>query len=262
MPQFGQDFVTAQRPELHIFYVLDTSGSMRGTPINVLNAAMDATIDAVRQVAMANSNANVKVAAMEFNSNCRWVQPNGPEELRDFFWEPLAAAGQTNVGAALRELNDKLSPNSYLSSPTGALLPVIIFMTDGFATDDYEPALAKIRQNKWFSRATRIGFAIGKKPDTQMIAKLAGSSEAVIRTDDLGVFAQMMRFVSVTSSMLQSEGRPANNVNLGAQAVDQAANMAGYDSSQFTAGFSFEEQYIPDSAWDANGIFVDANEYV
>ena len=262
MPQFNNMSV-AQRPELHIFYVLDTSGSMRGTPINVLNAAMDSTIDAVRQVAMANANAKVKVAAMEFNSNVRWVQPNGPEDLDDFFWDPLTASGNTYVGMALKELDSKLRPEAYLRSPTGALLPVIIFMTDGYAVDDYESALNKIRQNKWFSRATRIGFAIGKKPDVEMISKLAGSSEAVIRTDDLGVFANMMRFVSVTSSMLQSQGRPTDNVNRGAEAVRNAAQIGGYDVDQFTPNVSFEEDYIPDSAWDpnGNGVYVNPGDY-
>lgn len=235
------NMTAAMRPILPVFYILDTSGSMRNQPIGVLNRAMDNTISALQQVAAHNSNAQVKVAVMEFNSSVRWIQPAGPENLEDFFWQDLAASGMTNMGAALHELNNKLSRNAYLSSMSGAYLPVIIFMTDGYANDDYEPELAKILTNRWFAKATRVGFAIGKSPDTEMIAKLTGDSEAVIRTDDLGVFARLLRFVSVSASTLASNSHTADSSVSGAEAVRMALGTAGVDAQQVGAGFEYHE---------------------
>lgn len=231
------------RRELYVIYVLDTSGSMSGLPIQRLNRAMDATVDALRQMAFHNGNAHVKVAVMEFNSTCRWIQPAGPEDLDDFFWTDLSASGMTYMGSALKELNAKLSPTEFMTSATGAFLPVIIFMTDGYANDDYEAELAKIMQNDWFRKATRVGFAIGRSPDVQMIAKLVGDTEAVIRTEDLGVFARLLRFVTVSASMLASTSHTVGSAASGGAAVQQALEDAGISRAEIDPGFEYKEMF-------------------
>ena len=130
------------RKELHVFYVLDTSGSMDGAKISALNHAMEECTEALKTLAKSNGDAKLKIAVMEFNSGCKWITSNGPEDLEeDFEYEYLQAGGLTDIGAALRELNNKLSRHAFLNSMTGALMPVIIFMTDGYATDDYTRAL-------------------------------------------------------------------------------------------------------------------------
>lgn len=252
MPEMGT-LGAVMRPDLHVFYVLDTSGSMQNKPIGVLNRAMENTVDALRQVAARNSDANVKIAVLEFNSTCRWINPDGPEYLEDFFWQDLAAAGKTEVGAALRELDSKLSRNQFLNSMTSAFLPVIIFMTDGFATDEWSPALERIMHNKWFAKATRVGFAIGRNPDTEMIAKLVGSSEAVIRTDDLGVFARLLRFVSVSASTLAGNSHTRDQEVSGKEAVKMALDMTGVEHDDVSAGFTYEETPYTDFGPSSSG---------
>ena len=123
MPNFDS-FESVPRRELDVIYVLDTSGSMNGLPIQRLNAAMGNTVDALQQMARHNGNAHVKIAVLEFNSMCRWMQPAGPEDLEDFFWTDLEASGMTYMGTALKELNSKLSRHAFLNSMTGSFLPV------------------------------------------------------------------------------------------------------------------------------------------
>lgn len=210
------------RRELHVFYVLDTSGSMSGEPIAVLNGAMTETVEIVRSMAKSNADALVKIAVLEFNSGCRWLQPQGPEQLEDFIWQDLQAGGLTDMGDALKELDSKLSRNKFLSSMTGAYLPVIIFMTDGYATDDYKKALEQIRKNKWFAQGTKIGFAVGAEADQAMIAQITGSYEAVVHTDDLELFARMLKFASITATMLCSESHTTEDGVTGADIVAKA----------------------------------------
>ncbi len=235
------DFSAAQRPELHVFYILDTSGSMNGNPIGVLNRAMDSTIDALRQVAAHNSNVRVKVAVLAFNTSARWVTNHGPEDLECFDWDDLQAQGMTYVGNALEELESKLHRNEFLASSAGALPPVLIFMTDGRAVDDYEAALNNIRRNRWFSKATRIGFAIGKNPDVGMIARLTGDSEAVIRTDNLGLFASMIESVSKSSVMMSSQSYISESEVAGSDVVQDAARNAGIGHDDYYSGFDYDE---------------------
>lgn len=248
------------RPVLNLFYVLDTSGSMRGQAITTLNRAMRATLDAVRLVAEQNGKARVKVSVLEFNSNARWFNPNMAEDLDVFLYEELSAGGGTNMGRAIRELNSKLSREGFINAESGNLMPVIIFMTDGRPTDDYEHELDRARRNKWFTNAARIGFAIGKA-DTKMIANLTGTSEAVIRTEDLGVFARLLEMVSITSTMLQSESRTTEGRSIGAMAVSDAKREAGYAPDDFTPDFRYQEPIYEDGTWGLEELIVDSGDY-
>ena len=169
-----QNLEQTPRKGLHIFYVLDTSGSMQGERISQLNHAMEECTEALKTIAKGNGDAKLKIAVMEFNSGCKWVTSNGPEDLEeDFEYEYLKAGGLTDIGAALKELNSKLSRHAFLGSMTGALMPIIIFMTDGYATDDYANALEEIRMNRWFARGMKIEevkeFLGHEKLDTTML---------------------------------------------------------------------------------------------
>lgn len=221
----------APRRVLNVFYLLDVSGSMTGAKITMLNSAMEETTAELKKQAKNNADAEVKVAVLTFSSGCRWLNPAGPESLEeDFIWEELQAGGLTDMGAALKELNDKLSRKQYLNALTGNYLPVIIVMTDGGATDDYSKALAEIRQNKWFQRATKIGFAIGEDADVRMICDVVGNSEAVVKTSDLQLFAKLIKFASVTASMLASKSRTTDTGVSGADIVNAA--VANGDASK------------------------------
>ena len=255
-----------QRPELVLFYILYTSGSMKGNPITVLNRAMMSTIDTMREEAKYNRDAHIKIAVLEFNSNCRWVQPQGPEELENFVWDDLEATGTTEVGRALKELNSKLTdrPGGFINSTNGALMPVITFMSDGHATQsayDYKDVLEQIKRNKWFAAATRVGFAIGRDPDIEMISRIAGSSEAVLRTEDLNRFAMMLRWASVTSSMVASETRASSSQHKGAEAMAAAYRRTGDDPSNRGHDVHYEEEPNEGLHWGPDDMFGSDDEF-
>ena len=159
-------------------------------------------------------------------------------------YEYLTAGGLTDIGAALKELNSKLSRHAWLDSMVGALMPVMIFMTDGFATDTdvFPKALEEIRKNRWFQRGTKIGFALGDDPDEAMIASVVGDKEAVIKTTDLALFERLMKFVSVTPSALVSQSQTPDTVVSGADIVRQAIKEEGLTDDDISS--------IPDDSYD------------
>lgn len=245
---------------LNVFYVLDTSGSMSGNPIQVLNRAMEETMEALKMAAQENSDANIKVSVLTFDSNARWLQSGGPEDIEDFIWSDLSAGGLTNMGEALDELNNCLSTKKFLKSSTGALLPVIIFMTDGFATDEWRESLEEIKKNKLFRQATKIGFAIGEAPDSDMIARIVGNSEAVIRSTEMALFAKMLRFASVSASIIASRSRIAGNSASGRSVVVDALNSAGISKNEVDPGIVyFEEEDVFDNS-DVNAEWDDGDD--
>lgn len=248
------DLHESARKEMHVFFVLDTSGSMEGERIAALNRAVRETLPVLKQKAKSNADALLKLAVLEFNSGCRWLNPSGPEPMEYFIWEDLKAGGLTSMGAALKELDSKLSRNQFLSSMTGAYLPVLIFMTDGYATDNYKDALLQIRQNKWFSRGVKIGFAIGDDPDAAMIADIVGDGEAVARTDDLELFARLLETSVVTASLLCSTSRTTSERVTGATILQDVRRQidADFDTAEVPGAFPEPDDPEPDNipnAW-------------
>jgi len=212
---------------------------------------MDETIEVLRTLSKQNADARLKIAVLSFNTGAEWVTKNGPEYLEEHFeYEYLEAGGLTDMGAALRELNSKLSQHEFLGSMMGALMPVMIFMTDGYATDNYEDALEEIRRNRWFARGTKIGFALGEDADVKMISSIVGNSEAVIKVTDNELFRRLMRFVSVTSSMVRSQSSTAENTPSGADILQQVDGIPEEAKVKLEKDdYNPETQLVEDDDW-------------
>lgn len=196
------------RKLLPIIYVLDTSGSMDGDRIAAVNAAMNETMEVLRDVSNNNPTAELKIGVLQFSSGAKWITDSGLVFMDDFFWNDLKAGGLTDFGSALNELNKKMSRKEFLNSDVGYKVPVIIFMSDGEPTDDYESAIKKINaSNKWFKASTKIAIAVGDDANIEVLQKIAGNKEAVIKVDDLETLKKSIRVVSVTSAMIGSKSK-------------------------------------------------------
>lgn len=73
------------RPLLPIIFVLDTSGSMEGQPISMLNHTMEEVINILGNFAASNPDALLKIGLLQVHSGAHWIQPKGLEEFGDFF---------------------------------------------------------------------------------------------------------------------------------------------------------------------------------
>ena len=94
---------------LPLIYVIDTSGSMFGDRIASVNEAIHELEPILREKVGEIPEAEIKIAALTFSSGARWITANGLVSLDDFFWNDATAGGLTDLGAALKELNQKLS---------------------------------------------------------------------------------------------------------------------------------------------------------
>lgn len=223
------------RPLLPIFFVLDTSGSMTGQPISILNHTVEETKSILENFAAANADAAMKIGLLEFSSGAKWMQPKGLEELKDFVYNPLTAGGLTDLGAALYELDEKLSRKAFLVSTTGRCMPIIIFMTDGQPTDDWMGGLSKIKNNKWYQHAIKIGFAVGAQANASIISEVVGNSEAVIQTTDFETFSKMIQKIAVNSAMIGSKSRTPDQTPSGADIVKATIEELGNENEVKTA---------------------------
>lgn len=201
------------RKILPIIYVIDTSGSMAYDRIGAVNEAMYASVDVMKDIADKNPDAEIKIGILTFASGAEWVTKDGYGKpsliyMEDFFWNDLSAGGLTDIGEALKELHDKMSRSSFFSEEVGYKMPVIIFMSDGEPTDDWEGALNKIlANNKWFDNSTRICLAVGADANKEKLTRIAGNSEAVIEVTDTDTLKKLIKVVSATVSKIGSKSR-------------------------------------------------------
>lgn len=208
-----ESITPSPRRVMTLFYLVDTSGSMSGSRIGTVNAAMEECIPLLKEVAQANDDAEIKVAILQFSSGCSWVTPSsGPVGLEDLIWNDLNAGGLTEFGGALLELDKKLSRNEYLKSQTGAYAPVILLLSDGGPTDNWNNALEQIKQNNWFKHAIKIAIDIESGSDRFVLEQFTGNPEAILDAKDTATLKKMIHKVSVRASEFQSHSKQSSDV--------------------------------------------------
>lgn len=243
MPNVNET-VEVARKVLPIIYVLDTSGSMSGDRIASVNEAMNETMEVLKDVSAKNPDAEIKVGVLKFSSGAEWVT-NGLIFMEDFYWNDLRAGGVTDFGSALNELHSKLSRSEFLVSDTGFCVPVLMFMSDGQPTDNYEKALDNINaNNKWFKHATKIGIAVGEDADRDVLGKIVGNSEAVVGVNDIETLKMLIKVASVTASMINSKSRNPDAGDAAVEIIKVTEKELGDDADKLDTSFD-------DDSWDS-----------
>ena len=163
----------ASRP-LHFIWVADSSGSMeQDGKIQALNTAIREAIPHMRKVAEDNPNAQVLVRAVKFSNGAQW-HISQPTPVADFAWTDLAAEGETDMGKALELVAEQLRmpPMSERALP-----PVLVLVSDGQPTDDFEAGLKALMDEPWGKKAVRIAISIGRDADPEVLQRFIGNTE-------------------------------------------------------------------------------------
>ena len=200
--------VEVPRRVMVLFFVIDTSGSMRGDKIGAVNTAIEEVIPTIKKISNDNADAEIKVAILQFDNNASWITPI-PTKPDDLLWNDIKANGLTALGAACRELNQKLSRSEFMNDVVGSYAPVIIMMSDGAPTDEYGKELDNLKMNNWFNAAEKVAIAIGDDAKKDVLAEFTGNIERVITVHTPEELEKWIKFVSVTASKIGSQSSSA-----------------------------------------------------
>ena len=74
MGKFDEVDATPRRTMV-LFFIVDTSGSMKGQKIASLNTAIAEVMPYIDDISAKNPDAQIKVAALEFSSGSEWMYP-------------------------------------------------------------------------------------------------------------------------------------------------------------------------------------------
>jgi uncharacterized protein YegL len=199
----------ASRP-LHFFWLVDCSGSMAGDKIQRLNFAIKEAIPEMQKVAAENPNARVLVRALSFASGAQW-HISQPTPVNDFRWQDLRAHGVTDMGKALRMIADALSVEQM---PPRGLPPVLVLISDGHPTDDFNAGLRALMDQPWGKKAVRIAIAIGDDADHDVLQKFIGHPE--IEPLHAHNPADLVHFIKwASTAVLKAASSPATQTTAG-----------------------------------------------
>lgn len=198
----------SNRP-LHFFWLADCSGSMSVSgKMQSLNNAIREAIPHMQKVADENPNAQVYVRAIKFSSGAFW-HIEQPTKVEDFKWYDLQANGVTDLGHALKMLSKELEMPPM---PERALPPVIVLVSDGQPTDDFESGLQEFLSKNWAKKAVKIAIGIGDDADYDVLKKFMGNNEVEpLKANNSEDLVNYIRWVS--TAILKASSAPSSTTS-------------------------------------------------
>ena len=201
--------------EVIVIPIIDVSGSMCGERIASVNDAMAEVPTQLANINDESVDSKLLIAPMEFSSGARWfaLKNNQPAEVESFRWIDMKANGLTDLGAAFKLLTEKLTTEDkggWMKGRGGAA-PVLILISDGGPTDDYQTQLKALKNRGWFNAALKFAVAV-EGADKSVLAEFTGNSEAVIDTTVIrNDLASIVKAVVVSASKTASKSASISN---------------------------------------------------
>lgn len=179
---------------LPVYLALDTSGSMRGEPIQAVNVGLHALLASLRQNPFALESASLCI--LTFDAKVDAILPMSPLDQVVLPEIACPESGPTFLGAALHAICDMVERdvNKASNDQKGDWRPLLFVMTDGKPSDTlaYQEALPRVRQANF---ATIVACAAGPKSDPAQLRPLTDRVVSLDTLDSSG-FASFFQWVS------------------------------------------------------------------
>ena len=201
--------------QLNLIYLLDTSGSMSGEPINQLNRAMAEAVQIAEEAARENE-IQLIMRVVQFNSVAKWLIGDTRKGVEHIDWVPLDANGGTDTAGAI-ELARSVMHREFLGERN--YRPVVVLITDGASNDPQKTieAVAKLKSalksstdpNK--DKIIRIAIGVTGANQDELtnfasvgnIVRDGGSKDEnvpfVFNVDDVGLLKSLLKGITVSS---------------------------------------------------------------
>ncbi|MCL4434559.1 MAG: tellurium resistance protein [Actinobacteria bacterium] len=196
----------------------------RDGKIQALNTAVREALPHIREVAASNPYARPFVRVMRFGTGAQWQSDNAVP-LESFTWSDLEADGITDLGTALHLLADELSDSDM---PARALPPVIILVSDGRPTDDFESGIAALDATPLGQKAIRLAIAIGRDADREILRRFVGNASVpILEANTPEALARQVRWASTIGLASSSSPTMAQMGIPGTQQAPAGSQQAG-----------------------------------
>lgn len=201
-----EEFTVSEARPLPVILLLDSSGSMEGDKISILNAAVREMLQSF--AGEDDISASIHVGVIQFGRTVGWHQPLLPVEEVIDQWNDLEASGKTPLGQALTLLQESLDDRSVISSR--AYRPTIVLVSDGKPTDDWGGSMAELLASPRASKAARFAMGIGADADSVVLSQFidTASGSRVFEAHEAGRIQKFFRFVTMSVTTRTRSGNP------------------------------------------------------
>lgn len=179
---------------LPVYLLIDTSGSMRGEPIESVKVGLETMISSLRQDPFALESVNISI--ITFDKEVKQIMPLTPLDELQLPEITTPECGPTHTGQALKLLCEKIDEEVRMSTPDhkGDWMPLLFLMTDGKPSDKklYKEMIPEIKKRHF---ASIIACAAGMKAETEPLKELTDDVYS-LDTVDSTAFKKFFKWVS------------------------------------------------------------------
>ena len=181
---------------LPVYILIDTSGSMKGEPIESVKVGLTDMLATLRQDPYALET--VWMSIITFDKDVKQLVPLTALENLQLPDIMIPDSGPTFTGLALQTLCEKYDTEVHLSTPTqkGDWMPLLFVLTDGKPSDLqlYSQMTAKVKERKF---GNIIACAAGPKAKKEYLQELTDKVFS-LDTMDSSTFRKFFQWVSDT----------------------------------------------------------------
>ncbi len=183
---------------LPVYLLIDTSGSMKGEPIESVKVGIETMLSTLRNDPYALETVNISI--ITYDKDVKQILPLTPIDELQLPEIITPDSGPTHMGAALKKLLEMVDIEVNKGTPTqkGDWMPLLFLMTDGHPSDimEFNEVVPKIKSSSF---ATVVCCAAGPKAKTDDLKKL---TDRVYQIDTLDS-ASLMKFFKWVSGVVQ-----------------------------------------------------------
>ena len=198
-------FASKTARPIPVIIMADTSGSM----------SVDGKIDAMNQALreMVNTfagesrlNAEIHLSVITFGRVAEEHLPLTPAHRISGF-NDLHAEGMTPLGGAIGLARQIIEDKEQV--PSRAYRPVIVLVSDGLPTDNWEQEFDAFKQSDRAQKATRMAMAIGNDADETMLEEFINDLEApLFKANNASDVIKFFRAVSMSVTSRSRSSTP------------------------------------------------------
>ena len=200
------EFTFNRARPLPVIVLADVSGSMADdSKIQILNQSIAEMIRAFS--GDAGDWAEIHLGVIAFGAGV--VKPvTRLQPASDIQFTPLIAGGNTPMGQAFELTALLLEDKTQI--PSRAYRPMIILVSDGVPTDEWEAPLQQLLTSPRASKADRIALAIGEDADIEVLKEFTQKASQVIRAHEVSEIKKFFRFITMSVSVRSTSNNPNN----------------------------------------------------